>query len=193
MTSFLLASTSPRRQDFLTQCYFQFEIVPADVDESYDDTLPVSDIVCALARKKATAVSSLHPEAVVLGADTVVAFDGSILGKPSTNQEAETMLMRLSGKTHSVYTGVSIQRGAKETLFFDKTNVKMRLLTQAEIAMYLASGEALDKAGGYGIQSFGAMLVEAIEGDFYTVAGLPLARTIQALSAYGVYPTVLKK
>lgn len=152
--------------------------------------LPPMERVMALARTKAEAVAQGLSDAIVLGADTLVVCQGHVLGKPATPQEAEAMLSFLSGKSHEVYTGVAVIKvpGMVSRQAWERTEVRFRPLTSREIKAYVATGEPLDKAGAYGIQGLGALLVESICGDFFNVVGLPLVRTAALLKEFGIDP-----
>ncbi|MCM3715094.1 Maf family protein [Halalkalibacter oceani] len=189
MHSLILASGSPRRKELLQQVHLSFNVVPSMISEQIEPTLSPEEAVKQLAYQKAEDVWKQHRDAVVLGSDTVVAFQDTILGKPKDEREARQMLTLLSGRTHSVYTGVTLCSQAGTTTFFEKTEVEFYSLTEEEIAMYVESGEPLDKAGAYGIQGFGAFLVKQIKGDYYTVVGLPLARTLRELKKLGIVPS----
>ncbi|MCR5747705.1 MAG: Maf family protein [Lachnospiraceae bacterium] len=176
----ILASTSPRRKELLEQAGISFETDSSDTDESVKKYLTPADYVEELSFRKASAVAPRHPDDIIIGADTVVVFEDEILGKPDDAEDAYKMLSRLSGRTHSVYTGVTIMfplpSGEPETeTFHVKTDVKMYDLDSEFIRTYAYSGEPLDKAGAYGIQGQGALLVERIEGDYCNVVGLPIA------------------
>ncbi len=182
MEPIILASGSPRRKELLTQLGIEFEVCPADVDETLEDSLKPDEVVKQLSLKKALAVAKLHPGKTVLGADTVVAYDGEILGKPADEDDALNMLSLLSGRTHHVYTGVSIvySDGKVET-FAEATEVVMYENDRQLIKEYIATGEPMDKAGAYGIQGQGAILVKEIKGDYNNVVGLPVARVARLL------------
>ncbi|MCM2675168.1 Maf family protein [Alkalicoccobacillus plakortidis] len=188
MKPLILASSSPRRKELLQQIRYQFTIRTSETDERLEPDWSPEDAVIHLSRKKAEAVFSLHPEAVVIGADTIVVVDGVILGKPFDRQAAKSMLQQLSGRRHQVLTGVTIMSSLKETSFFNQTNVQMYELTDEEIDRYLDSGEPFDKAGSYGIQGLGATLVKEIQGDYYSVMGLPLAETARTLRSFSIEP-----
>lgn len=190
MNSLLLASSSPRRSDFLKQCHFQFTTFSSDVDETLESPKSLEEAVCQLAMRKATYAARLHPEQVVLGADTIVSHQGVYLGKPQSKEDAKTMLTALSGETHKVSTGVAIIHGQKIIVFSETTLVTMAKIKEEQLDRYLETDEPYDKAGGYGIQSLGAMFVTRIQGDFYTVAGLPLARTVKELAEFHIYPQI---
>jgi nucleoside triphosphate pyrophosphatase len=179
----VLASASPRRRALLEQVGLCFEVRPV---EDAEDTAPANDAPAEHARKsaetKAVAASRADPGVLVLGADTVVALDGRVLGKPRDEAEAVTMLAALSGREHEVHTGVAMGYGGR-VLLADvvTTRVRFRRLSPEEIADYVRSGEPMDKAGAYGIQGRGALLVAGIEGCYSNVVGLPLSRTWELL------------
>ncbi|CAM3747373.1 Maf family protein [Mesobacillus zeae] len=185
MQNLILASASPRRKELLQNLHLTFDISASDADESLGSFLSPAEAVMELASRKSLTVGAKHPDSFVIGSDTVVVHEGTILGKPKGVSEAESMLKRLSGNTHSVYTGVSIVSPEAETRFFEKTDVTFWGLSDAEIDAYIKSGEPFDKAGGYGIQGFGSFLVKEISGDYYTVVGLPVARTVRELKRAG--------
>ena len=188
--SFILASTSPRRREMLVQAGFSFEIMAPPEDDNHAlPGLSPDDLVAAQALAKARAVVWKHPDGIVLGADTVVALGGRILGKPAHEEEARAMLGDLSGQEHEVLTGFCLLRG-KEILHREVvcTQVLFRDLDLAEIAAYAATGSPLDKAGAYGIQDLGGGLVKSIKGSYTNVVGLPLAQVIQALGRQGIRP-----
>lgn len=154
-------------------------------DEASDERDPAR-LARSLARQKAAAVARQHPGAVVVGADTVVALGAELLGKPRDEAENRAFLRRLAGQTHQVYTGVSVFAPDGEKSGVERTDVTFRPLSDAEIAHYAATGEGLDKAGGYGIQGVGMALVARIEGDYSNVVGFPLGLVIRLLRAAGV-------
>ena len=176
----ILESNSPRRAEILRQGGFDFEKRVADTDETLSAGISPAEAVETLARQKGQAVPHTKDE-VVLAADTVVSLDGRILGKPKSKADAVQMLKSLSGRTHSVYTGVYIVKGEQGFLFSEETAVTFFPLTEAEITAYVESGEPMDKAGAYGIQGRGALFVEKICGDYLNVVGLPLAKTAKIL------------
>lgn len=190
MKPFILASGSPRRKELLMQARYTFSIQTSDVDETVNPQLTPSEVVCELARKKAEAVAQNHPDAVVLGSDTVVVCNDQILGKPSDAAEAKAMLTSLSDRDHSVLTGVAICEKGEVTTFFEETVVHFYRLSEEDIDQYLETGEPFDKAGGYGIQGFGAYLVHSISGDYNTVVGLPLAKTMRKLKRFNIHPNI---
>lgn len=177
----VLASGSPRRRELLSQAGVEYIVDPADIEEITSETLPAK-VVEDLSRQKAQAVAASHKGEVVLAADTVVAFDDKILGKPTDEEDAFKMLTELSGRTHQVYTGVTIvdENGNTKT-FSECTDVTMYENSPEAIKSYIQSGEPMDKAGAYGIQGLGAVLVEKISGDYNNVVGLPLAKVYRVL------------
>lgn len=184
----ILASGSPRRRELMEKLRAPFDVEVSDTDETIPDYIQAEAAAQYLSRIKADAVYRLHSsEAVtVVGADTVVLHDGIIYGKPKDADDAYRMLRSLSGRTHKVITGVAIITGSgemrRETSFSDVSNVTFYELTDREIWDYIATGEPMDKAGAYGIQQLGALLVKHIDGDFYSVMGLPIARTARELA-----------
>ncbi|WP_070120815.1 Maf family protein [Bacillus marinisedimentorum] len=187
MKRLILASGSPRRKELLENAGISFEVVPSTIEERMDETKEVHDIVMSLALQKAADVAKSYPEGFVLGADTVVALDGEILGKPEDDMAAREMLKTLSGRVHTVYTGVALVTPQAEKTFYSSTDVRFWNLTEEEIESYLASGEPYDKAGAYGIQGLGALFVKEISGDYFSVVGLPVSRTVRELSALGFF------
>jgi len=177
----ILASKSPRRKELLSIITADFEIIPAVGEEKADKSLPPDKYVCELARHKAEEIWTKYPNDIVIGADTVVAVNGEILGKPQDAPDAKRMLNLLSGTEHHVYTGVCILSQNKNVLFAEDTKVKFFKLSDKETDDYIATGEPFDKAGAYGIQGIGALLVRGIEGDYYNVMGLPVGRLAREL------------
>lgn len=182
-TTMILASKSPRRIELMTLAGFDFKSVPATGEENIPDCILPCDAVLMLSRQKAQEIAEKYPDETVIGADTVVALDNEIMGKPKNEQDAFDMLKKLSGKTHSVLTGVCVISPDKHIHFYEKTEVEFYPLGDDEIRQYIASGEPMDKAGAYGIQEKGAMFVKRINGDFYNVVGLPVARLARELNA----------
>jgi len=180
----VLASASPRRRALLAMAGIPHTVRPADVDETPPPGMDPATLVQHLAMEKALALAALHPDELVLGADTVVAVDGSILNKPTDADEAARMLRRLAGRAHTVYTGLALAHlaSARRVCLHEATTVFFAPMTDDEIAAYVATGSPLDKAGAYGIQDDrGALHIERIEGDYYTVVGLPLHRLYRTL------------
>lgn len=212
MRRLILASASPRRKELLEQAGAVFEIIPAKGEELITKEEP-REVVMELALQKAKEVAALVPEQesaaspekvkvqtsnlsadgeemVILGADTVVACDGRILGKPVDEADAVRMLSVLSGNTHSVYTGVAVvwKKDGNEQIFqfYEETKVTMYPMSQAEIEAYVKTGEPMDKAGAYGIQGKCAIYIEKIMGDYNNVVGLPIARIYQEMKRLGI-------
>ena len=185
----ILASGSPRRKELLTQAGLTFRVLTADVDETPTVTEPAA-VVEELSMRKAEAVRKMRPseaEAIVVAADTIVALDGEILGKPKDEDDAVRMLRGLSGRTHEVYTGVTVLQvpGTERVTFSNCTRVTFYRLSEEDIRDYVASGEPMDKAGSYGIQGLGVRFVERIKGDYNNVVGFPLAHFLRVLSERG--------
>jgi len=188
----ILASTSPRRKELLAFLRLPFEVVPSHADESTPESWTPQQIVETLAARKAEAVVNTAAQSkeagLVIGSDTIVVLDGSVLGKPADHADAVRMLTALQGRTHRVYTGVAcIHTGTGELLVRHRqTEVTMKPLSQEQIVAYVNTGEPSDKAGAYGIQGMGATLVESIQGCYFNVVGLPLSLLSDMLSDFGV-------
>ena len=180
----ILASKSPRRKELLSIITPDFEVVPAVGEERADRSLLPEMYVSELARHKAEEVAAQHPDDIVIGADTVVAAGGEILGKPKDAEDAERMLKLLSGTCHSVFTGVCVISKDRRSEFAEETKVRFFDLSEQEISDYVATGEPFDKAGAYGIQDIGALLVSGITGDYYNVMGLPVGRLARELRMF---------
>lgn len=180
----ILASASPRRQELLRLITPDFTCCPADLDETVPAGLAPERAPAYLARQKARLVAQRFPRDTVLGCDTAVLLGDRLLGKPADRAEARAMLTALSGRTHAVVTGCCLCRDGREVRFSAAAAVEFYPLSDAAIAAYLATGEADDKAGAYGIQGKGALLIRGIRGDFYTVMGLPVARLARALARF---------
>jgi len=188
MMKLILASSSPRRAEVLADAGFTFEVVAARVDESRRTGEQAEAYVRRLAEAKARAVAGgVSPPAIVIAADTVVVMDGEVLGKPASAEDAGRMLRRLSGRTHQVLTGLAVLKipGGAARVEIETTQVTFAPLTEAEIEAYVASGEPLDKAGAYAIQGRGGRLVARVEGCYFNVVGLPLARLYRILREMG--------
>lgn len=181
MQTLILASSSPRRKELLENLHLTFEVFSCNVDESFDPALTPEEIVMELSSRKARAVREQKLSSFIIGSDTVVVLDGTVLGKPKDKAEALSMLQSLSGKTHAVYTGVAIITPEKEIQFYVKTEVVFWELSDEEIEAYIHTGEPFDKAGAYGIQGFGSVFVKEIHGDYFAVVGLPVSKTIREL------------
>ena len=189
----ILASQSPRRRQLLEQMGFtEFQIRPAHGEEVAAPGLTPAQLVEALSRLTAEEIAAgADPDALILAADTVVAVDGRVLGKPHSTQQAAQMLADLSGREHTVYTGVTVRRGDQMLTRHEATQVRFRPLTEEEIAAYVATGEPMDKAGAYGIQGRGALLARGIDGDYFNVVGLPVCLLGQMLLRFGVDPLLI--
>lgn len=185
MKEIILASASPRRSELMSQLDIPFSVQVSGVDEQIDGITTPADIARILALQKAKDISSKNRDAVVIGADTVVSIHESVLGKPSTVDEAFAMLKQLSGNVHEVFTGVAVVHGDDEYSFYERTEVVFYPLTDEEIHEYIQSGEPMDKAGAYGIQGIGAYFVQKINGDYFSVVGLPVARVKRTLIEKG--------
>jgi septum formation protein len=182
----ILASGSPRRRQLLEMLGIQHSVDPADVPERQEPGELPETMAVRLARLKASTVLARHPEHAVLGADTVVVLDHEVLGKPTDPDDAVRMLLRLSGREHRVVTAVAVAApGGVVRERFDVTRVWFRPLTREWIHAYVATGEPLDKAGSYGVQGCGALLVDRVDGDFFSVMGLPLRLVVELLEAVG--------
>ncbi|MDM5156647.1 Maf family protein [Bacillus sp. DX1.1] len=184
MKNLILASGSPRRKELLELVDISFEIVVSEVEETIGAYSSPADIVMSLALQKASAVAETYGDNIVLGADTIVTYESRILGKPADEAEAKEMLQLLSGKTHEVYTGVALVSKEKTTTFYERTEVTFWDLTEEEIDAYIRTKEPLDKAGSYGIQGKGAVFVHHMQGDYYSVVGLPIARLVRELKQF---------
>ena len=179
----ILASASPRRREILKNAGYSFRVVTSDADEALPDGITPAKAVKLLAKIKNEAIKS-KPDETVVSADTIVVCEGKILGKPKNEKDAFKMLKTLSGRKHSVYTGVCIRKGGKIKTFYEKTAVYFYELSDSEIREYIATGEPMDKAGAYGIQCKGATLVRKIDGDYFNVVGLPIARLVRELKEF---------
>jgi len=174
----ILASTSPRRAEILRKQRIDFEVIsPEDIDEEKISSDPVEHVT-QLSRRKVESVSHKVQEGLILGADTIVVLNGEILGKPMDQADAERILKKLSGKTHRVYTGLTLMDKKSGRIFsaYDCTEVKFNELAEEEIRSYIATGEPMDKAGAYGIQGMGNFLVNRIKGNLDNVIGLPMQK-----------------
>jgi septum formation protein len=182
----ILASSSPRRRELLSLVGIAHEVVPADIDESYLAGESPAEHAERLAREKAAVVAAAAPDAVTVAADTIVVIDGDVLGKPRDAAHAAQMLRRLSGRSHRVITAVAaVWRGATVSAIED-VGVTFRPLTEREISAYIATREPMDKAGAYGIQGFGATIVDRVDGDYFAVMGLAVNRLVRLLEGLGL-------
>lgn len=177
----ILASASPSRKMLLEQAGLDFEVVVSGVDETVPPDYTPAQTVEALAQRKGQAVQALRPEAPIIAADSVVSIDGLILGKPKDDEAAKATLRRLSGRTHELITGVCLLINGRMDLFHQVTQVTFYPLTEEEIAEYVALGESRGRAGAYGIEGIGVVLVQSIQGDYPNIVGLPVAETIRRL------------
>jgi septum formation protein len=159
---------------------------PADIDEAVDSEIPAEVLAVRLAREKALAVAERRPGQVVLSADTLVVLGSEILGKPSSAREAESMIGKLAGREHRVVTAVAVAKDGQIWDRCDVTKVWFRPLSEEQISAYVATGESLDKAGSYGVQGYGAVLVDRIEGDYFGVMGLPVRLVVELLEVVGL-------
>ena len=182
----ILASQSPRRRDLLALVGIEHEVQPADIDESVLPEEAPAAHAERLAREKAARIARTEPDAVVIGSDTIVVIDGEILGKPRNERDARRMLRTLSGRTHTVCTAVAVARAGQLVSGVEDVAVTFRPLEDHDIDLYLRTGEPMDKAGSYGIQGYGATIVERIDGDFFAVMGLALVRLTRLLERVGV-------
>lgn len=182
----ILASASPRRQELLQQIGCDFKVVASCAVEDNHQTAEPQQLVMNNALAKAKAVADKEASNAVLGADTVVVLDGKIYGKPINQADARRMLCLLSGKTHMVYTGIALIKGAKIWCDFEKTTVTFSKLTEEEIEAYLRAGESIDKAGAYGVQGMAAAFIERIEGCYTNVVGLPLNKLLKLCKKAGI-------
>lgn len=186
--SIILASASPRRSALLRQVGIAHRIVVADIDESPLPQESPLQTVARLAQEKAAAIARQYPEQWVLAADTIGILEGQLLGKPRDAAQALAMLSAMNGRMHEVATAVTIQKGAQCLSETHIARVYMRHSSAALLQAYVDGGEGTDKAGAYAIQGQGAVLVEKIEGDFYTVVGLPIAAVCATLHTFGIMP-----
>jgi septum formation protein len=182
----ILASQSPRRRELLRLVGIEHAVRPADIDESVLPGERPSPHAERLARTKAETLAAREPGAVVVAADTIVVVDGRILGKPADAADARATLRLLSGREHVVFTAVAVARGGRVESDVEEVTVTFRHLSDAEIAAYVATGEPMDKAGSYGIQGYGATIVERIDGDYFAVMGLSLVRLVRLLARVGI-------
>lgn len=177
----ILASASPRRSELLKLAEIKYDICLKNVDETIPEGTEPGLAAELTATKKASAVAEINEDAIVIGADTIVVLDGKILGKPKDKDDAYYMLRSLSGREHEVITGVCLMLNRKATTFHCVSKVKFYSLSEEEIRHYILSGEPMDKAGSYGIQGKGCVLVESIEGDYFNIVGLPISRVVREI------------
>jgi septum formation protein len=182
----VLASSSPRRRELLTLVGISHEVEPANIDETLRTRETPRRYAERLAREKASAIATRDPNLITIGADTIVVINRKILGKPVDADQAGAMLRQLSGREHTVVTAVAVSRGKKLRSAVEEVRVRFRSLRADEIEAYIATGEPMDKAGAYGIQGYGATIVECIDGDYFAVMGLSLVRLVGLLRDVGV-------
>ena len=183
----ILASQSPRRKELMGQIGLKFKVISPNVDEHMEGNPSPAQLVEELSLRKAQAVrAGADEDDLIIAADTVVVLDGAVLGKPEDEREAFAMLSALSGNRHYVYTGVTVLRDGRAVTQHEVTTVTFRELEPDEISSYIATGEPMDKAGAYGIQGLGALLVSGIEGDYFNVMGLPVYRLGRILAGFGI-------
>ena len=180
----ILASGSPRRRELLSLYTRDFEVCASDFDEGSVQAASPAALAGALARGKCLAVSALRPGRLVVGSDTVVELDGEVFGKPKDADDARRMLRALSGRTHQVHTGVCVSDGVRTESFVDTCRVTFFPIPEEELERCIASGEAFDKAGAYAIQGQAALWLDRLEGDYYTIMGLPVSRTARLLDRF---------
>jgi septum formation protein len=180
----VLASASPRRRELLRLVGIEHTVIPADVDETHPPSEAPAVYAERLARQKAAAIE--RDDAVVIGSDTIVVVDGEVLGKPRDREQAVAMLRRLSGRAHVVMTGVAVAWRGRISSGVEEVGVTLRALSDDEIRRYVETGEPMDKAGAYGIQGFGATIVDRVDGDYFAVMGLPLNRLVRLCRALGL-------
>ena len=188
MAKLVLASGSPRRQELLRRMGItDFDVRLPDTEENFPQGLNPREVVCYISREKSDAAAALcSDDEIVITADTMVFLDDRRLGKPKDEADALSMLTALQGRRHTVCTGVTVRQGSRILTEAESTEVCFRPATQEELRAYIATGEPMDKAGAYGIQGLGALLVEGIQGDFFNVMGLPILRLSRMLSSFGV-------
>ena len=182
MKHIILASASPRRKEILELADLKFDVMPSDAQEITTKTAP-NEVVMELASIKAKDIyKKSEKQSMIVGADTVVAYQGQILGKPTDEADAKRMLTMLSGQTHEVYTGVCVIEDGKTKTFYEETKVTFYEISDEQIDYYIKTGEPMDKAGSYGIQGKAAVFIKGIEGYYYNVVGFPIARFLQEIT-----------
>jgi septum formation protein len=182
----ILASGSPRRRQLLDLVGIEHEVSPSNIDEKMRPRETPRRYAERLAREKASAVATRNPDTLTIAADTIVVVNRKVLEKPLDDDDARRMLSMLSGREHTVITAVAVARGRKLRSAIEEVKVKFRRLRDDEIDAYIATGEPMDKAGAYGIQGYGATIVECVDGDYFAVMGLPLARAVMLMRDLGV-------
>ena len=182
----ILASQSPRRRELLALIGIAHEVRPADIDETYFPGEKPAAHAERLARGKCAVIAEREPDALVIGSDTIVVVDGDVLGKPADEADAAHMLGRLSGRSHVVVTAVAVAWRGQIRSAVEEVNVTFHSLSDGDIAAYIATREPMDKAGAYGIQGYGATIVERVDGDYFAVMGLPLQLLVRVLRELGI-------
>lgn len=184
---FILASASPRRIELLRLLGLRFEVIPSHVDETFMQGETPREHVLRLSEEKAEKTAAAHPDAWVMGADTIVIINGEVLGKPRTPSEAKEMISKLSGRIHTVFTGFTVMRRSADILIRDavESSVRFRGIPADEMAWYIESEEPYDKAGGYAVQGIGAFFIKEIQGSYTNVMGLPLCEIVDVLKGVG--------
>ena len=188
MGNIILASSSPRRKELLNILGLEFIIDSSSVDETLPEGISPELVVETLACKKANAVAEKHPNSIIIGSDTIVVVDNLILGKPVNDDDALAMILKLQGRNHQVYSGISVidTNTGKHTIAHEITNVAFRNISEEEALRYVATSEPKGKAGSYAIQGYASIFVKRIEGDYFNVVGLPLFLLSNILNKYGV-------
>jgi septum formation protein len=182
---YILASQSPRRKQLLEWAEIDFDIRIANTDESYPEGLTPEQVAEHIAREKAAVIAAQEDGRPVIAADTIVVLGNEIIGKPTDRENAIATLLKLSGSSHRVITGVAIRQGDREVVFHDVTEVQFHPLTEEQVAFYVDKYRPYDKAGAYAIQEWiGVVGIKGVKGDFYNVMGLPVSRVVQALSTF---------
>ena len=182
----ILASQSPRRRELLALIGITHEVRPADIDETYFPGEKPPAHAERLARGKCAVIVEREPDALVIGSDTIVVVDGDVLGKPADEADAARMLRRLSGRSHVVVTAVAVSWRGETRSAVEEVNVTFHSLSDGDLAAYIATREPMDKAGAYGIQGYGATIVERVDGDYFAVMGLPLQLLVRVLRELGI-------
>jgi septum formation protein len=188
MRKIILASSSPRRKELLEKTGLQFVVDPGDYEEDMTMKLKPIELAKTLSRGKAESVAKRHKDAIIIGADTFIAYKNEVMGKPHTPVRAIARLKQLSGKAHSVITGFTIidTKTGKSISRAIESKVKLRKMTPREIAAYVKTGEPLERAAGYAIQELGSVFIEKVDGDFFSVIGLPVYELVKELKRFGV-------
>lgn len=192
MTKLILASGSPRRKEFISHLGIDFDVEIPNIDESPVQGETPSELVLRLSRLKADFISQKHSDSVVVAADTVVCFNGMILGKPSSREDAFNMIKMLQGQTHTVYTGVTVQKGNLKRSKVVSTEVTFDSMDDEFIRNYVSSGECDDKAGAYAIQGMASMFISQVKGSVSSVVGLPINEVVKYLREFGLEIPVSK-